>query len=121
MIGDLAEILQVEDLLTCSYVPLRKAAKITMPEEKFHATFGERACTELVKTPEGRRGVQAGIDKLFPVLPAFFGRANSQNNALYRKWGIKERTNEAMRADYLGRARVLVEKLDLTLPVLPAA
>jgi ring-1,2-phenylacetyl-CoA epoxidase subunit PaaA len=121
MIGDLAEILQVEDLLKCSYLPLRKAAKITMPEEKFHATFGERACTELVETPEGRRGVQAGINKLFPTLPAFFGRANSKNNELYRKWGIKERTNEEMRTDYLGRARFLVEKLDLTLPALPAA
>jgi ring-1,2-phenylacetyl-CoA epoxidase subunit PaaA len=121
MIGDLAEILQVEDLLACSYVPLRKAAKITMPEEKFHATFGERACTELVTTAEGRRGVQAGVDKLFPALPAFFGRANSRNNELYRKWGIKQRTNEEMRADYVGRARTLVEKLDLTLPALPAA
>lgn len=121
MIGDLAEIVQVEDLLHCSYVPLRKAAKITMPEEKFHATFGERACAALVATPEGRRDVQAGIDKLFPVLPAFFGRAGSTNNELYRKWGIKERTNEAMRADYLERARARVEKLGLTLPALPAA
>lgn len=121
MIGDLAEILQVEDLLECSYVPLRKAAKITMPEEKFHATFGERACAELVKTPEGRAGVQAGINKLFPILPAFFGRSGSKNNALYRKWGIKSRTNEDMRADYLGRARVLVEKIDLKLPAIPAA
>ena len=120
MIGDLAEILQVEDLIKCSYVPLRKAAKITMPEEKFHAKFGEHACTELVQTPEGRSGVQAGIDKLFPALPAFFGRADSKNNELYRKWGIKERTNEQMRADYLGRARILVEKLGLTLPELPA-
>jgi ring-1,2-phenylacetyl-CoA epoxidase subunit PaaA len=111
----------VEDLLSCSYVPLRKAAKITMPEEKFHATFGERACAELVHTSEGRRGVQAGIDKLFPTLPAFFGRAQSKNNELYRKWGIKERTNEAMRADYLERARVLVEKIDCTLPKLAAA
>jgi ring-1,2-phenylacetyl-CoA epoxidase subunit PaaA len=121
MIGDLAEILQVEDLLSCSYLPLRKAAKITMPEEKFHATFGERACTELVGTPDGRKAVQAGIDKLFPTLPAFFGRAGSKNNELYRKWGIKERTNEAMRADYLVRARRLVEKLDLTLPEVAAA
>ena len=121
MIGDLAEILQVEDLLACRYLPLRKAAKITMPEEKFHATFGERACAELVKTPEGRAGVQSGIDKLFPELPAFFGRANSKNNELYRKWGIKSRTNEEVRADYLGRARVLVEKIDLRLPELPAA
>jgi ring-1,2-phenylacetyl-CoA epoxidase subunit PaaA len=100
---------------------LRKAAKITMPEEKFHATFGERACAELVKTKEGRAAVQAGIDKLYPGLPAFFGRANSENNKLYRKWGIKERTNEAMRADYMERARVLVEKLGLKLPDVPAA
>ena len=118
MIGDLAEILQVEDLLKCSYVPLRTAARITMPEEKFHAKFGEDACTELVQTPAGRAGVQAGIDKLFPVLPAFFGRAQSKNNELYRTWGIKERTNEAMRDDYLVRARTLVEKLDLTLPAI---
>jgi ring-1,2-phenylacetyl-CoA epoxidase subunit PaaA len=119
MIGDLAEILQVEDLLKCSYVPLRTAARITMPEEKFHAKFGEDACTELVQTPEGKAGVQAGIDKLFPVLPAFFGRANSKNNAMYRTWGIKERTNEAMREDYLVRARTLVEKIGCTLPALP--
>ncbi len=121
MIGDLAEILQVEDLLTCSYVPLRKAAKITMPEEKFHATFGERACTALVATPEGRRGVQEGVDKLFPELPAFFGRADSRNNQLYLKWGIKARTNEEMRNDYLTRARALTDKLELKLPPLPAA
>jgi ring-1,2-phenylacetyl-CoA epoxidase subunit PaaA len=116
MIGDLAEILQVEDLLKCSYVPLRTAARITMPEEKFHAKFGADACTELVQTPAGKAAVQAGVDKLFPGLPAFFGGAQSKNNALYRKWGIKERTNEDMRADYVVRARTLVEKLGLTLP-----
>jgi ring-1,2-phenylacetyl-CoA epoxidase subunit PaaA len=60
--------------------------------------------------------VQAGVDKLFPGLPAFFGSAQSKNNALFRKWGIKERSNEDMRADYLVRARTLVEKLGLTLP-----
>ena len=118
MIGDLAEILQVEDLLKCSYVPLRTAARITMPEEKFHAKFGEDACSELVQTPEGRAAVQAGIDKLYPGLPAFFGGANSKNNELFRKWGIKERKNEDMRADYIVRARALVEKLGLTLPAI---
>lgn len=118
MIGDLAEILQVEDLLKCSYVPLRTAARITMPEEKFHAKFGEDACTELVQTPEGRASVQAGVDKLFPTLPAFFGSPKSKNNEMFRKWGIKERTNEDMRDDYLVRARMLVEKLGLTLPAL---
>ena len=118
MIGDLAEILQVEDLLKCTYVPLRTAARITMPEEKFHAKFGEDACTEIARTPEGRAELQATIDAIFPTLPAFFGRAKSKNNALFRQWGIKERTNEDMRADYMERCRVLVEdKLGLKLPL----
>ena len=44
-------------------------------------------------------------------------RAGSKNNEIYRKWGIKQRTNEDMLADYINRARDLVEgELGLTLP-----
>ena len=53
MLGDLAEILQVEDLLHCSFVPLRNIARTTMPEEKFHAQFGLDFCVDLVEI--GRR------------------------------------------------------------------
>ena len=67
---------------------------MTMPEERFHAQFGEDFCSDLVKTDEGRRAVQAALDKVFPMMPSFFGRAGSANNAIYRKWGIKMRTNE---------------------------
>ena len=121
LLGDLAEILQVEDLLKCSYVPLRNTARTTMPEERFHAKFGEDACTELIADPAGRAGVQAAIDRIFPTLPAFFGAGNSRNNAVYRKWAIKERTNEEMRADYMARAQAVVGKLGLTLPDVPHA
>lgn len=121
LLGDLAEIVQVEDLLKCTYVPLRNAARITMPEERFHAKFGEDAALEYVKSAEGKAQLQDAIDRIFPTLPAFFGRAGSKNNETFRKWGIKERTNEAMRADYVERCRVLVEeKLGLTLPPVPA-
>ena len=121
LLADLAEILQVEDLLHCSFHPLRNLARMTMPEERFHAQFGEDFCIDLIATEDGREAVQSGIDRYFPLLPPFFGRANSPNNALFRKFGIKQRTNEGMRADYVGRARQLVEeKLNLTLPALPA-
>ena len=57
------------------------------------------------------------INCYFPILPKFFGRAGSKNNEIYRKWGIKQRTNEDMLADYINRARDLVEgELGLTLP-----
>ncbi len=120
LLADLAEILQVEDLLHCTFHPLRNLARMTMPEEKFHAQFGRDFCTELVQTPEGRAAVQDAIDRYFPMLPPFFGKSGSANNATFRKWGIKQRTNEDMRADFLARAKALVEELGLTLPELPA-
>jgi ring-1,2-phenylacetyl-CoA epoxidase subunit PaaA len=122
LLADLAEILQVEDLLACTFHPLRDLARKTMPEERFHAQFGKDFCTELCATAEGRARVQDAIDRYFPFLPAFFGAANSKNNETFRRFGIKQRTNEAMREDYLARARALVEgHLKLRMPALPEA
>jgi len=122
LLADLAEILQVEDLLHCTFHPLRNLARMTMPEERFHAQFGEDFSKDLVETEAGRKAVQDAIDRYFPLLPSFFGRAKSPNNATFRQFGIKQRTNEAMLADYVVRARALVEdKLGLTLPALPEA
>lgn len=116
LLGDLAEILQVEDLLHCSFHPLRNLARMTMPEERFHAQFGIDFGEELVKTPEGKVRLQKAVDTVFPVMPAFFGRPNSKNNEIFRKWKIKKRRNEDMRDDYMGRAREAAGKLGLTLP-----
>lgn len=117
MVGDLAEILQVEDLLHCSFHPLRSLARMTMPEERFHAQFGEDMCTDIIETRRGRDTVQEALDRFFPALTSFFGAPGSKNNAIYRKWGIKKRTNEEMRDDYIRRAKELVEgKLKLKLP-----
>ena len=116
MLGDLAEILQVEDLLHCSFIPLRNIARTTMPEEKFHAQFGLDFCVDLVETPQGREKVQSAVNGFFPEVPKFFGAPGSRNNRLYRQFGIKLRSNEDMRADYIARARSTVEPLGITLP-----
>ncbi len=121
MLADLAEILQVEDLLHCSFVPLRTIGRVTMPEEKFHAQFGKDFCTELCKTADGRRDVQQAIDDYAPYLPQFFGASGSKNNETYRQYGLKERRNEEMRADFLNRARAVVEALGLRLPAIEGA
>jgi ring-1,2-phenylacetyl-CoA epoxidase subunit PaaA len=121
LLADLAEILQVEDLLHCSFVPLRNIGRITMPEEKFHAQFGKDFCTELCKTDAGRRDVQQAIDDYAPYLPQFFGASGSKNNETYRKYGLKERKNEEMREDFLRRGQSVVESLGLRFPVLPPA
>jgi len=100
MLGDLAEILQVEDLLHCSFVPLRNIARTTMPEEKFHAQFGLDFCVDMVETAEGKKRVQKAVNGFYPEAPKFFGASGSKNNDGYRRFGIKLRSNEDMRADY---------------------
>ncbi len=116
LLADLAEILQVEDLAQCTFLPLRNLSRMTMPEERFHAQFGKDFCTELCQTEEGRTAVQDAINRYYPILPKFFGRPKSKNNEIYRKWGIKQRTNEDMLADYVNRAQEVVAELGLTLP-----
>jgi ring-1,2-phenylacetyl-CoA epoxidase subunit PaaA len=116
MLGDLAEILQVEDLLHCSFVPLRNIARTTMPEEKFHAQFGLDFCVDLVETAQGRDKVQRAVNGFYPEVPKFFGAPGSKNNQLYRQFGIKLRSNEDMRGDYIARAKSTVEPLGITLP-----
>lgn len=119
-IGDLAEILQVEDLIHCNFLPLRNLARMTMPEERFHSEFGIEMCEDIIEK-EGaavaKPKLQRYVDLLFPEMAKFFGGADSKNNAIYRKWGIKKRTNEDMRADYIRRCRELVEgRFGLKLP-----
>ena len=117
LLADLAEILQVEDLLECSFHPLKSVARMTMPEEKFHAKFGEDFTKELIASEDGKKEIQEAINRYYPMLPAFFGRAASKNNELYRKWGIKKRKNEEMLEDYLKLTHELVvNKLNLELP-----
>lgn len=121
LLADLAEILQVEDLLHCTFHPLRNLARMTMPEERFHAQFGLDFGAELIETEAGRRRLQAAVNRVYPTLPAFFGGAKSKNNEIFRKWGIKQRTNEDMRADYIRRAEEAATSLGLTLPKLAEA
>lgn len=118
-IGDLAEILQVEDLIHCTFIPLRNLARMTMPEERFHSEFGIEMVEDIIEK-EGDKvkpQLQRYVDQLFPEMTKFFGGSDSKNNAIYRKWGIKKRTNEEMRADYVRRAKELVEgRFGLKLP-----
>jgi ring-1,2-phenylacetyl-CoA epoxidase subunit PaaA len=76
-------------------------------------------CEDIVEKQgeKAKAKLQKYVDQLFPEMVKFFGGADSKNNAIYRKWGIKRRTNEEMRADYIRRAKELVEgRFGLKLP-----
>ena len=73
-----------------------------MPEEKFHAKFGKDSCLELVQAGHGEE-IQDALDRYIPITPAFFGASQSKNNEIYRKWGLKQRTNDEDVIDEIGQ------------------
>jgi ring-1,2-phenylacetyl-CoA epoxidase subunit PaaA len=116
-IVDLAEVVLMEDLARCSYLPLRRLAVRLMPEERFHVAFGQNRTRDLVKDPATRPGVQDAVDAMVRLSLPFFGRSVSANNEAFRRFGIKGLTNDEARAIFIHRTRAfVVDDLGLTYP-----
>ncbi|MEO5678673.1 MAG: Phenylacetic acid catabolic protein [Acidimicrobiales bacterium] len=107
-IVDLAEVVLMDELVECSYLPLRTLAVALLPEERFHVSFGSVRTKELARDPATRPAVQQAVDELVPFTLPFFGRSTSANNEAFRRWGIKRNTNDEARADFIGRSRTFV-------------
>ncbi len=114
---DLAEVVLMEELLATSYLPLRSLVVKLLPEEHFHVSFGKAHTRDLLDDPTERPVVQRAIDDLVRLTIPFFGRSLSANNAAFRQWGVKQRTNDDARADWAARCEQFVEgELGLAFP-----
>ncbi|MDP9870193.1 MULTISPECIES: Phenylacetic acid catabolic protein [Streptosporangium] len=109
-IVDLAEVVLMEDLAHCSYLPLRKLCRSLMPEERFHVGFGTTTARQLAADPAGRDEVRRAAHELITMTLPFFGRSDSRNNETFRRWGIKRMTNDECRAEFVRRTRALLEE-----------
>jgi ring-1,2-phenylacetyl-CoA epoxidase subunit PaaA len=106
---DLAEVVLMEELLTTSYVPLRTLAASLLPEERFHVSFGKAHSRDLAADATLRPVLQRAVDDLVRFTIPFFGRSASANNELFRRWGVKRRTNDESRAEWATAAKEFVE------------
>ena len=106
---DLAEVVLMEELLATSYLPLRELVVRLLPEEHFHVSFGKAHTREMVADPEMVPVVQRAIDDLVTFTVPFFGRSVSANNEAFRRWGVKQRSNDESRMAWADRCRAFVE------------
>jgi ring-1,2-phenylacetyl-CoA epoxidase subunit PaaA len=107
-IVDRAAAHQFRHFVQCRYEPFRVAAQETLKEEYGHVGLGMDAVKQLLLSAEGRAEVEAGVRKWLPVGLQSFGADNSAKNARYRHWGIKQDTNENMRAVYWQQVRAFI-------------
>lgn len=119
-IVDLAEVVLMEDLTSCSYLPLRRLAEALLPEERFHVSFGQARTRTFASEPATRQAVQEAVEAMVAVSLPFFGRSVSANNDSFRRLGIKSLTNDQCRALFIERSRhFVVDTLGLEYPPAP--
>jgi ring-1,2-phenylacetyl-CoA epoxidase subunit PaaA len=106
---DLAEVVLMEELLATSYLPLRELVVKLLPEEHFHVSFGKARTRELLAEEANRPTIQRAIDDLVGFTVPFFGRSVSANNEAFRRWGVKQHTNDESRMAWAARCREFVE------------
>lgn len=107
---------QLEEFMNCSYLPLDRVLPQIMKEEQGHVTFGEYKCAELCATPEGKKEVQEVVNIWYPRALDMFGHSNSWRTHRYLEWGLKRRSNEAARQQYVQEVRPVLIKLGLEIP-----
>ncbi len=106
---------QLDEFTDCSFEPLNKVLPPILREEKGHVSFGLYKCRDLID--QGRKDeVQAAIDRWYPEALDMFGNARSKRDHKYIKWGLKRRTNEQARQQYMTEAEPIIRDLGLVVP-----
>lgn len=114
---DRAAAYQFEEFIHSPYEPFRVACVETLKEEHGHVGFGMKGTKDLLATEQGRREVADAVRAWLPVGLQSFGGDGSRSNARYRYWGIKRRTNEAMRAEYFAEVMpIITERWRVAVP-----
>ena len=100
----------------CSYRPLAARADEVYREEVGHAHLGERMIARACATPEKRAEAQEALERWYPAGLDMFGRAASKKQHDYIRWGLRQRTNEEMRRDFIAEVNPILEALGLAPP-----
>ncbi|MEA2252123.1 MAG: ring,2-phenylacetyl-CoA epoxidase subunit PaaA [Solirubrobacteraceae bacterium] len=102
---------------TTSYLPWRRALVKINKEEHFHINFGVRTLRALSSDPETKPVLQRAIDWMFPMTVEWFGLPDDRKTGnLQLDYRLKGRTNDELRALWLGQIVPLVESMDLHIP-----
>jgi ring-1,2-phenylacetyl-CoA epoxidase subunit PaaA len=116
---DFAAILNQTMLAHCSYGPYARAMVRISKEENFHMKQGQDIVITLARgTPRQKAMVQDAINRWWWPTLMMFGPPDSQspNSAVLIRWGIKTRTNDELRQDFIDKIVPELQALQLSIP-----
>ena len=107
---------QLEDVRQCSYGPWAREIEKIFKEEMMHVAHGNYWVKKLAENPETKPELQQALDKWYIRTMNIFGRAGSRRNAIYRRYRLKVRDNDAVRQAFHEEVLGLTSQWGLTLP-----
>jgi ring-1,2-phenylacetyl-CoA epoxidase subunit PaaA len=108
---------QLEEFHDCSYLPLQRILPDIVTEELGHIEYGYNKTLELVESgDEGKERAQRAVDFWYVRALDMFGRSGSRRSERYRHWGLKRRSNEQARQDYINEVDPILLSMGLTVP-----
>jgi len=103
--------------MDCSYQPLAEILPVVLKEEIGHVGYGGSKAAELMaKGDESRERLQNALNYWYVKALDMFGHAESKRSERYRFWGLKRRSNEQARTEYIAEVNPLIVKLGLQVP-----
>lgn len=116
---DFAAILNQTMLARSSYGPYSRAMVRICAEESFHMKQGQDIVIKLAQgNPRQRAIIQDAINRWWWPTLMMFGPhdSNSPNTPILVRWGIKTRTNDQLRQDFVNKIVPELYALRLTIP-----
>jgi ring-1,2-phenylacetyl-CoA epoxidase subunit PaaA len=98
-------------------LPLQRILPDIVTEELGHIDYGYNKTRELISKGDAQKErVQRAIDYWYVRALDMFGRSGSKRAERYLYWGLKRRTNEQGREDYIKEVNPILLSLGLTVP-----
>jgi len=111
---------QLEEFVSCSYAPLSRILEHpsrVMDEEDGHIDFGTTRTAELAaRGGEARQRIQRALNFWYTTGLDMFGKSDSRRAERYRVWGLKHRTNDEARQQYVAEVNPLIHAMGLDVP-----
>ena len=108
---------QLEEMVGSTFAPIDDTLPVILREEKGHVAYGEQQLQKLIQSgPEGKAQAQGAISKWFGIGLDMFGKSGLSRTERYLEWGLKRRTNEEARRQYLAEMEPKIAALGLVVP-----
>jgi ring-1,2-phenylacetyl-CoA epoxidase subunit PaaA len=113
---DRAGGMQLLDYVDSSYGPLARAGVFVGRDERGHAAMGLQHLRDACRTEEGRARAQEALDYWYPIALDMFGTSTGKRQWKYIEWGLKTKSNEELRQEYIAEVGSVLTSLGLTVP-----